>query len=507
MQHLLNNRVGRELRQLVVVLRRQAGQRAQEVRQEGQPERGEVHRRHRVRRRQRLVTEQRARAALAQPRQQDRQELAQELRAENRLQPQMFLVNSPLLDIGLFHGAPQHSVFSPSHPSAASDPLKVVHPPCFRTPYTTFPRPWSPFEDSSTPPFIGPATDVASPTPLQRTNSLSNNRHEVFIKALSPVGRRFWDPRAGAYLSQRISLAIQRGNAASVMGTLPQADLLDGAALHMRVTSMLISILAPKATTATHASGCTLCKLRSLKLPLHAVKLEIPTEATGGLSYGGCPTVDIVLVWRLRPVSVGQDDDGERLQVPVKYQQMFLCSDFWPEGVVFRRFRCASLLVDPAGKPNPIEAKRYFATGIPLTTLLQQRAHGAAARHAVTNSFTDLELHDKKISTGNDSFTDHGFHDKHIKVEGFIWGVATKCASLLVDPAGKPNPIEAKRYFATGIPLTTLLQQRANGAAARHAVTNSFTDLELHDKKISTGNDSFTDHGFHDKHIKVEGFI
>ncbi|KAI8432931.1 hypothetical protein MSG28_013834 [Choristoneura fumiferana] len=62
----------------------------------------------------------------------------------------------------------------PSHPSAASDPLKVIRPPCLRTPYTTFSRPWSPFEDSSAPPFIGPATDVASPTPLQRTNSLSN---------------------------------------------------------------------------------------------------------------------------------------------------------------------------------------------------------------------------------------------------------------------------------------------------------------------------------------------
>ncbi|KAI8431216.1 hypothetical protein MSG28_001254, partial [Choristoneura fumiferana] len=36
---------------------------------------------------------------------------------------------SPLLVIGLFHGAPQHLVFSPSHPSAASDPLKVVRPP------------------------------------------------------------------------------------------------------------------------------------------------------------------------------------------------------------------------------------------------------------------------------------------------------------------------------------------------------------------------------------------
>ncbi|XP_047991091.1 uncharacterized protein LOC125230111 [Leguminivora glycinivorella] len=36
------------------------------------------------------------------------------------------------------------------------------------------------------------------------------------------------DPRAGAYLCQRISLAIQRGNAASVMGSMPQADLLEG---------------------------------------------------------------------------------------------------------------------------------------------------------------------------------------------------------------------------------------------------------------------------------------
>ncbi|KAI8421845.1 hypothetical protein MSG28_009789 [Choristoneura fumiferana] len=79
-----------------------------------------------------------------------------------------------MLDIGLFHGAPEHSVFSPSHPSAASDSIRVVRPPCLRTPYTTFSRPWPPFEDSSTPPFIGPATDMASPTPLQRTNSLSN---------------------------------------------------------------------------------------------------------------------------------------------------------------------------------------------------------------------------------------------------------------------------------------------------------------------------------------------
>ncbi|KAI8421799.1 hypothetical protein MSG28_009756 [Choristoneura fumiferana] len=34
----------------------------------------------------------------------------------------------------------------------------------------------------------------------------------------------------------------------------------------------------------------------------------------------------------------------------------------------------------------------------------EQRAHGAAAHHAGKNSFTDLGLHDMKISTGNDSF-------------------------------------------------------------------------------------------------------
>ncbi|KAG7312232.1 hypothetical protein JYU34_001704 [Plutella xylostella] len=31
------------------------------------------------------------------------------------------------------------------------------------------------------------------------------------------------DPRAGSYLAQRISIAIQRGNAASVLGTLPDS--------------------------------------------------------------------------------------------------------------------------------------------------------------------------------------------------------------------------------------------------------------------------------------------
>ncbi|CAH2251006.1 jg11783 [Pararge aegeria aegeria] len=36
------------------------------------------------------------------------------------------------------------------------------------------------------------------------------------------------DPRAGAYLAQRLSLAIQRGNSASILGTMPISEQLDG---------------------------------------------------------------------------------------------------------------------------------------------------------------------------------------------------------------------------------------------------------------------------------------
>ena len=35
------------------------------------------------------------------------------------------------------------------------------------------------------------------------------------------------DPRAGSFLAQRISIAIQRGNAACVMGTLPKGQNLE----------------------------------------------------------------------------------------------------------------------------------------------------------------------------------------------------------------------------------------------------------------------------------------
>ncbi|CAH2217230.1 jg14781 [Pararge aegeria aegeria] len=36
------------------------------------------------------------------------------------------------------------------------------------------------------------------------------------------------DPRAGAYLAQRLSLAIQRGNSASILVTMPIREQLDG---------------------------------------------------------------------------------------------------------------------------------------------------------------------------------------------------------------------------------------------------------------------------------------
>ncbi|KAI8429818.1 hypothetical protein MSG28_000332 [Choristoneura fumiferana] len=62
----------------------------------------------------------------------------------------------------------------------------------------------------------------------------------------------------------------------------------------------------------------------------------------------------------------------------------------------------------PATLPSPSAACARRARAALLQALL-------LAHHAVTNSFTDLGLHDKKICTGNDSFTDHGIHDKHIK--------------------------------------------------------------------------------------------
>lgn len=103
-------RVGREVREMPLVVGREAGQRGEEVRQEGGAEGGEVDERHAVQRGRDLVPRQRAPPALRQPQQQHRQELAQELRAEHHLMVELALgververvdVELEQLDVGL----------------------------------------------------------------------------------------------------------------------------------------------------------------------------------------------------------------------------------------------------------------------------------------------------------------------------------------------------------------------------------------------------------------------
>ncbi|KAI8425360.1 hypothetical protein MSG28_007121 [Choristoneura fumiferana] len=100
-------------------------------------------------------------------------------------------------------------------------------------------------------------------------------------------------------------------------------------------------------------------------------------------------------------------------------------------------------------------------------------ARRAPARHAVSHSFTDLGLHDNKISTGNDSFTDHGLHDKHIKVEGFIWGVATKVACMF-------------RHCLRASVMKILLNKRANRSLARRAWLMSSYKVGLREAGLCT---------------------
>ncbi|CAH2220832.1 jg4793, partial [Pararge aegeria aegeria] len=48
------------------------------------------------------------------------------------------------------------------------------------------------------------------------------------------------DPRAGAYLAQRLSLAIQRGNSASILGPMPISEQLDG--LYLNIYKSLVTM-------------------------------------------------------------------------------------------------------------------------------------------------------------------------------------------------------------------------------------------------------------------------
>ncbi|XP_063366370.1 neuromedin-U receptor 1-like [Cydia amplana] len=73
---------------------------------------------------------------------------------------------------------------------------------------------------------------------------------QAFVRALSArLIDATGDPRAGAHFSQRIALAVQRGNAASVMGTMPQADLLDGPCV------VAEKALAQHCDAASHIAG------------------------------------------------------------------------------------------------------------------------------------------------------------------------------------------------------------------------------------------------------------
>ncbi|KAI8422784.1 hypothetical protein MSG28_006529 [Choristoneura fumiferana] len=93
-------------------------------------------------------------------------------------------------------------------------------------------------------------------------------------------------------------------------------------------------------------------------------------------------------------------------------------------------------LLDLASDEYPPQANVFGSPPPPYLSMCLSRVcmwSCSSARSSISthiDSFTDLGLHDKKICTRNDSFTDHGFHDKHIKVEGFIWGVATKVVSM-----------------------------------------------------------------------------
>ncbi|KAI8431130.1 hypothetical protein MSG28_001180 [Choristoneura fumiferana] len=179
---------------------------------------------------------------------------------------------SPLLDIGLF----ATTLFSPSHPSAASDPLKVVRPPCLRTPYTTFSHPWSPFKDSSTPPFIGPATDLASPTPLQRTNSLSN-----------VVDFREPDPREHEQMpsahDQRGGVAgLWRGNGINVIKIAPESALKFAAYEQVKRLILGDRKNQPLEIYERFAAGATAGAIsQTVIYPLEVLKTRLALRKTG----------------------------------------------------------------------------------------------------------------------------------------------------------------------------------------------------------------------------------
>jgi hypothetical protein len=71
--------------------------------------------------------------------------------------------HSPLLDIGLSNSSSSRSIFGYSHSGPA---------PGLKTSYTTFTMTRSPLQNSFTPAVAGTTAHMASPLPLQRTNTV-----------------------------------------------------------------------------------------------------------------------------------------------------------------------------------------------------------------------------------------------------------------------------------------------------------------------------------------------
>jgi hypothetical protein len=80
--------------------------------------------------------------------------------------------HSTLPDIDLSNSLPSRTIFGYSHPAPASHSAQNVTPPDLRASYTTCFETRSPLQNSFTPTIVGFTADMASPLPLQRTDTM-----------------------------------------------------------------------------------------------------------------------------------------------------------------------------------------------------------------------------------------------------------------------------------------------------------------------------------------------
>ncbi|KAI8423875.1 hypothetical protein MSG28_012876 [Choristoneura fumiferana] len=170
----------------------------------------------------------------------------------------------PILDVGLFPLLPLLAIFCPSHPVSTSVPSTVDHPalrwstspPCARDDLLLH------VVAAPPPPVLlaraGPRSKVWCNLVLEAKTHLgtlhpasssigSATRAETLgpwvpgaLSLFKDLSKRLSDTtgdrRAGSFLAQRISLAIQRGNTASIFGTMPQAgNVIEGLDTRQRV--------------------------------------------------------------------------------------------------------------------------------------------------------------------------------------------------------------------------------------------------------------------------------